>query len=278
MSRIIVLGGTGKVGRRIVELLELSGNDAVPASRNATHRFDWHDEGTWAPLLSGADRLFIVGPGSARDWSPRLAALLDLASRSRLKHAVLLSARGVEFLPDGAVDRAEKVLAAGPLPWTILRPSHFAQNFTEAMFMPSNGVISAPVGSGAEPFIDVLDIAEVAVRVLESPVEQFAGKTLSLSGPSAITFAEAARVLTEVSGMPVAFEAAAPAQHSDALRADGVPEGYIRWRMAMLGGIESGADAYVSEGVPEVLGRAATDFRSWAEREVPDSLIGRSGA
>ena len=79
---------------------------------------------------------------------------------------VLLSARAVEFLPDGAVARAEQALRAGPLAWTILRPAHFAQNFTEAMFAPSDGCILAPAGTGAEPFIDVQDIAEVAAAVL----------------------------------------------------------------------------------------------------------------
>ncbi len=144
--------------------------------------------------------MFVVGPGSATDWSPRLTGLLEAAHAAGVRRAVLLSARGVQFLPDGAVARAEQALRKGPLPWTILRPSHFAQNFTEAMFAPRGGLISAPVGMGAEPFIDVADIADVAAAVLPGGFE---GETLALSGPEAADFVQAAQILTEASGTPV---------------------------------------------------------------------------
>jgi uncharacterized protein YbjT (DUF2867 family) len=270
MSSFLILGGTGKVGRRLHRSLELAGHEPRPASRNSSPaRFDWWDCSTWPAALSGADELFIVGPGSASDWSPRLTGLLTAARDAGVRRAVLLSARGVEFLPGGAVDLAEHALRDGPLPWTILRPAHFAQNFTEAMFVPRDGLIAAPVGTGAEPFIDVADIADVAAAVLHGG--GYEGETLDLSGPQAVTFDEAAAILAQASGTPVRFADETDEAHVAGLRAAGTPEGYIRWRMAMLGGIRSGADAYLSGGVQRVLGRPATGLRDWARREVPSA-------
>ena len=268
MAPFLILGGTGKVGRRLTSSLAQAGHKPRAASRNSEIRFDWWDYSTWPAALANTDGLFIVGPGSAADWSPRLTDLLEAARSAGARRAVLLSARGVEFLPDGAVATAERALRDGPLPWTILQPTHFAQNFTEAMFAPRDGLISAPVGPGAEPFIDVADIADVAATVLRGGFE---GQVLDLSGPSAVTFPEAARILTEASQTPVWFADESDAEHVARLRAAGTPEGYIRWRMAMLGGIRRGADAYLSDGVQRVLGREPTGLRDWALREVPSA-------
>jgi uncharacterized protein YbjT (DUF2867 family) len=267
MATFLILGGTGKTGRRIGQALTSAGHVARLASRHSTVRFDWHDQSAWPTALRGADGLFIVGPGSATDWSPLLTDLLAAAAANGVVGAVLLSARAVEFLPDGAVARAEQALRAGPLPWTILRPAHFAQNFTEAMFAPSGGRILAPAGTGAEPFIDVQDIAEVAAAVLAGGT--FDGMTLELSGPEAVSFTDAAAVLAAVSGTPVRFADESDEDHAGRLRASGTPEGYIRWRMAMLGAIKRGEDAYLSDGVQQVLHRPPASFRAWAQREVP---------
>ena len=267
MATFLILGGTGKTGRRLGQALTGAGHVARLASRHSAVRFDWHDQSSWPAALHGADGLFIVGPGSATDWSPLLADLLAAAAANGVQRAVLLSARAVEFLPDGAVARAEQALRAGPLAWTILRPAHFAQNFTEAMFAPSDGRIVAPAGTGAEPFIDVQDIAEVAAAVLASGTSD--AMTLELSGPEAVSFTAAAVVLAAVTGTPVSYADESDEHHVERLRAADTPEGYIRWRMAMLGAIRRGEDAYLSDGVQRVLHRPPASFGDWAQREVP---------
>jgi uncharacterized protein YbjT (DUF2867 family) len=279
MSDLLILGGTGKVGRRLCDILTSNGHAPRVASRGGSTRFDWREESTWAAALAGVDAVFLVGPGSASDWSPALSRLLRLASRADVRHVVLLSARGVEFLPDGAMARAERAVTEGPASWTILRPTHFAQNFTEAMFVPSRGRIAAPVGEGAEPFIDARDIAEVAARVLTWEADdRYREKILALSGLSALTFTEAAAVLSEVSGTSVRFIPQTADEHVAQLRASGAPEGYVTWRMAMLNGIARGEDAYLSDGVRAVLGRPATGFSQWAGREVRDSAWAQRSA
>jgi uncharacterized protein YbjT (DUF2867 family) len=266
MSTFLIIGGTGKVGSRVTQYLTTAGHVARVASRTGGDvRFDWRDADSYRPAVEGADGIFIVGPGSATDWSPSLTRLLEVAAAAGVRRVVLLSARGVEFLPDGAVARAERAVQDGSIPWTILRPSHFAQNFTEAMFVPVDGAVIAPVGDGAEPFVDVDDIAQVASTVFGS--DDWRNEIIDISGPSALGFVDAVAVLAEHTGRPTRFEDESAEDHIARLRSANTPEGYIEWRMAMLGGIRSGADAYVSDGVERVLGRPATSFPEWAARE-----------
>jgi uncharacterized protein YbjT (DUF2867 family) len=247
MATFLILGGTGKVGRRLARVLDQDGHTTRPVGRSTTPiRFDWNSPATWDAATAGANGIFVVGPGSATDWSPQLSKLLETAST--VSHVVLLSARGVEFRPDGNVARAERALREGRVPWTILRPTHFA-----------------PVGGGAQPFVDVEDIAEVAGRLLATGAGK--GETIELSGPRAITFDAAAGILAETTGQSVEFQDQDGEEHAAQLRSAGTPEEYIRWRLAMLGGIRRGEDAYLSDGVARVLGRAATDFTTWATRE-----------
>jgi uncharacterized protein YbjT (DUF2867 family) len=273
MSTYLIIGGTGKVGGRLAQKLGDSGNTVRVASRTGGDvRFDWNDGATYRPALKGIDGVFLVGPGSATDWSPLLRELLIAADADAegVRRVVFLSARGVEFLPHGAVARAEEALRSGPIAWTILRPTHFAQNFTEAMFVPVNGEVRAPVADGAEPFIDIEDLAEVAAAVLVD--SKYAGDTIEISGPSAVSFGEAVSILGTHAGRDFTFVDERPTRHEDRLREASTPEGYIEWRMAMLGGIRRGEDAYLSDGVQRVLGRPATSFTVWAAREVTSEV------
>ncbi|TXN28321.1 NAD(P)H-binding protein [Lacisediminihabitans profunda] len=266
MNSYLIIGGTGKVGGRLAQILRTAGNTVRIASRTGGDvRFDWRDTATYRPALAGIDGIFVVGPGSATDWSGLLTELLQAAEAEGVQRAVFLSARGVEFLPGGAVALAEEALRAGPLDWTILRPTHFAQNFTEAMFVPVDGEVHAPVADGAEPFIDIEDLAEVAAAVLVDP--GYARDTIDISGPSAVGFDQAVSVLGRHAGRSFTFVDEHPTRHEERLREANTPEGYIAWRMAMLGGIRRGEDAYLSDGVERVLGRPATSFSDWARRE-----------
>jgi uncharacterized protein YbjT (DUF2867 family) len=273
MATYLLIGGTGKVGSRLAATLHADRHHVRVASRTSGDiRFDWHHPATYRPALDGTDGVFLVGPGSATDWSDLIPPFLATAEAVGVRRVLLLSARGVEFLPDGVVARVEAAIRRGPLAWTILRPSHFAQNFTEAMFVPVDGEVVAPVGDGAEPFIDVEDIAAVAAAILTGNAH--AGETIELSGPNAITFDEAVQILGRRTGRTLRYVPEDADEHADRLRAAGTPEGYVTWRMAMLEGIRSGRDAYISDGVLEVLGRPANDFATWAAREagpLPDS-------
>ena len=232
MSTYLVIGGTGKTGRRVVD--RLAGHDVRVASR-ATG-FDWADP---RADLNGVDGVFLTVPGQDPRNPERVERLLD----GYQGRTVLLSARAVEFHPDGALAQIEAVV-----PGTILRPTWFVQNFTEGFLRPNaRGEITAPTGDGRQPFVDLDDVADVAVAALTGAVTG----TFELSGPEAITFAEAA---SRVGGRFVAME---PEEYARGLD---LPPEYVAWRMAMFAAIREQRDARVSRGVEDVLGRPARPF------------------
>jgi hypothetical protein len=138
---------------------------------------------------------------------------------------------------------------------------------TEGIFIPRDDTVTAPVGDGLEPFIDVADIAAVAAATLTG--DHHDGETIDLSGPEAMTFAEAVAVVGEQAGRNLRFEAADPGDFAREMSKAGMTDLYVAWRMAMFEGIRDGRDAFLSDGVERVLGRPATTFAAWAAREAP---------
>src|SRR3954452_2457635 len=268
MDTHLIIGGTGKVGRRGRDTLRHAGRPVRVATRKGGDvRFDWYDRATYAPALGGVEAVYLTGPGSSTDYSPLLSDFLAEADRAGVRRVVLLSARAAIFQPEGIVARAERAVRDSPVSWTILRPSWFAQNFTEGIFIPRDDTITAPVGDGREPFIHVADIAAVAAVTLTG--DQYAGETIDLSGPEATTFAEAVAVVAAHAGRNLRFVAADPGDFAREMAAAGITDLYVAWRVAMLEGTRDGRDAFLSDGVERVLGRPPTAFAAWAAREAP---------
>jgi uncharacterized protein YbjT (DUF2867 family) len=184
----LVLGGTGKTGRRVAERLVSLGRAVRLGSRSATPGFDWDDRATWAAALDDVRAAYVT-------FQPDLAmahaldtvqAFFAQAVNSGVKQIVLLSARG-----EARSGQVEDALRALDVNWTILRASWFCQNFSEGYFLdPLNGgELALPVDAIAEPFVDADDVADVAVAALTQ--HQHARQLYELTGPRTLTFAEA---------------------------------------------------------------------------------------
>ncbi len=275
MSTHLVLGGTGKTGRRVLDQLLAAGHTPRAAARTPgtaspgteSVRFDWADAATYAPALEGVDAVYIVPPALALEHAEQIASLGRLALDSGVRRSVLLSARGVDRAPDNGMFRSEQALAGTGLPTVVIRPSWFAQNFTESFFAPAiraDGVIVAPTGDGANPFIDANDIAAVAVAGLTGSAPAGA---YDLSGPRALSFAEVAAVLSPHVGREVRYVDLAVDAWVEGAVGNGLPADYAGVLGALFALIGDGHDAAVSDGVQRALGRPATSFENWAARE-----------
>ena len=162
---ILVIGATGKVGRRVVAGLQSIGGDVRIGSRHAALPFDWQDRSNWAEHFVGIDTAYVAyypdlaAPQGVDD----IAALASVAKAAGVRRMVLLSGRG-----ESGAERAEQALRDSGLGYTILRAAWFNQNFSEGHLQPSvmGGIVAMPAGQRLEPFIDVDDIAEVAVAAL----------------------------------------------------------------------------------------------------------------
>ncbi len=263
MADILVLGGTGKTGRRVVRQLTAAGHTARAASRQGALRFDWNDRGTWGPALDGADTLYLVPPALRSDYVPDVQALLEQARAAGVRGAVHLSARGADAGP--APERnplfaTEQALAASGLQWAVVRPSWFMQNFTEGFMVPRDGVIALPAGDGKVPFIDAEDIAAVAVAALTDPAAHHE-QVYELGGPELLDHHEAAALLG------ARYEDVAPEQWQAAVQDAGMPAEYAAMLTMILGFVRDGFEARLSDGVQRALGREPGSFAAFAARE-----------
>ena len=256
---ILVIGATGKVGSRIVGKLTALGHPVRPASRRTTPAFDWEDQSTWAPALAGADSAFVsFFPDLAAKGAPEaIQTLSDLAVAAGLKRVVLLSGRG-----ESNAELSESIFRTPGLDCTIVRASWFNQNFSEGQFRDSvrAGFITLPAGNRREPFVDVDDIADVAVAALTDP--RHAGEIYEVTGPRLLSFAEAAAEISAVTGRPLAYADISLDDFHAALLHE-LGQATTDFLRDLCAEVFDGRNESTSDGVQRALGRPPRDFTSF---------------
>jgi uncharacterized protein YbjT (DUF2867 family) len=260
-SPIVVLGASGKTGRRIAERLRARGLPVRPGSRSADPRFDWSDPETWRPALDGASAAYVsYFPDLAAPGAPEaVAALASVALDAGVERLVLLSGRGEE-----EAQRSEEALRRSGAPWTVVRSSWFDQNFSEGPFREplAAGELALPADGVGEPFIDVEDIADVAVAALTE--DGHAGEVYEVTGPRLLTFAEAVEEIARATGREVRYTPIGIDQFAAGLAEDGVPADVAGLLRYLFGEVLDGRNAHVADGVERALGRPARDFADYA--------------
>ncbi|MFJ4962867.1 NAD(P)H-binding protein [Streptomyces sp. NPDC088729] len=266
-SDILVLGATGKTGRRLVARLRDKGGVHVrAASRSGEVTFDWTVPDTWEPALAGAGAVYLVAP---EDPAP-VGEFVRQATVSGTHRFVVLSGHGMEKADGGAfglgMAAAEEAVRASGAEWTFLRANNFFQNFDEDLWLAPlrAGRLGLPIGDVPEPFIDADDVAAVAAAVLTEPGH--AGRAYVLSGPRGLTFAEATRTIAEAAGRPIRYEELTPAAYRAELLAEGWPEAAADEIGSLFDMIRAGHLAEVTEDVRRVLGREPAELEPWAHR------------
>lgn len=260
---ILILGATGKTGGRIAQRLKADGVPVRLGSRGANPAFDWEDRRTWAAALDGIRAAYIsfqpdlAVPGAVET----VQAFTDQAVKSGVRKLVLLSGRG-----EVEAEQAERVVQNSGADWTILRASWFFQNLSEAHFLEPilQGELALPVGNIAEPFVDVEDIAEIAVEALTRPGH--AGQLYELTGPRALTFAEAVAEIARETQRDIAFVALPPDAYRQALEQAQLPAELIDLVLYLFTTVLDGRNTPVADGVQRALGRPARDFSDYVRR------------
>ncbi|MGW3017925.1 NmrA family NAD(P)-binding protein [Streptomyces longwoodensis] len=266
---VLVLGGTGKTGRRLAGLLRERGARVRAASRSGDVRFDWDDRSTWEPALTGAQAAYLVDmqdkPGT---WDAELhiRELAKLAVESGVRRLVLLQARVTEPVGGKSLIAGERAVRESGAEWTVLRPNWFNQNFDEGVLLDGvlAGELRLPAGDGREPFVDADDVAAVAAAALLE--DGHAGQTYELSGPRALSLGEAAQEITKVTGREIRYVAVGHEEYVEELVGYEVPADYARFVADLVGQIRDDKNAAPTDTVRRVLGREPRDFTEFAER------------
>ncbi|MGW4688998.1 NAD(P)H-binding protein [Streptomyces sp. NPDC004244] len=255
---VLVIGGRGKTGKRVVERLTAQGRAVRVGSRSGQPAFDWTEPEGWAAALDGVDRVYVTYypdlgfPGAEE----RIASFAEAAVAAGVRRLVLLSGRGEE-----GAQRAEERLKDSGADWTVVRAGWFAQNFDEGIFVEDvrAGTIALPTGDAVEPFVDADDIADVVVAALSD--DRHIGRTYELTGPRLMGFAEVAAELSKATGREIAYVPVSNEAYRAVLRElEDVPEEFAE----LFEMLRDGRNAQIAHGVREVLGREPRDFSAYA--------------
>lgn len=266
---ILVLGATGKTGRRISDRLEAKGITTRKGSRSAFPSFDWNNEANWDECLTDVDAVYInyapdlAIPGA----SDAIQSFVGRAKKNGVKRLVLLSGRGEE-----EAQACERIVQDSGVDWTVVRASWFNQNFSEGAFveMVQAGQITLPAVDTPEPWIDVDDIADVAVAALTE--SGHAGEIYEVTGPRMLTLAEVAAEISRASARDIAH---IPVPH-DAFVAgmaeSGAPKDVVWLLDYLFSTVLDGRNAYLTDGVQRALGRPPKDFVDFAAEVAASGL------
>ena len=253
----LVLGATGKTGRRVVQRLSEKGHAVRNGSRHSDPPFDWDDQSIWDAALDGVTAAYI-------SYAPDLAipgatgairAFVERAAKHGVRRLVLLSGRGEE-----EAQECEQIIQRPDIEWTVVRCSWFSQNFSEGEFldMVLAGEIALPAGDVGEPFVDVDDIADVAVAALTE--DGHAGQVYELTGPRLLTFAEAVGEISQASGRAIEYIQIPQDAFVAGIAEAGLPED-IAWLLNYLfATVLDGRNASLGDGVQKALGCEPRDF------------------
>lgn len=227
MGEVVVLGPTGNVGSRLILRLLERGLGVRTGNRED---FDFHQPSTYVPLFRGATHLFLLTP-VVQEMVALTEGLLRAARLAGIEHVVRLSAFGASRISPARILRwhgeAEELVRKSSLPYTILRPSAFMQNFIDhyGRSIKERSLLALPAGNSRVSFIDAEDIARVASEVLVDP--SFRGEALEITGPAAISFPEACGSLSSVLDREVRFVDA----EETAVRSRMIQAGVPPWRI-----------------------------------------------
>jgi uncharacterized protein YbjT (DUF2867 family) len=269
MRDVLVIGATGTTGSRVAAGLAERGVPVRAATRTPRApghiRFDWADTDTHRPALKGVGAVYLIAPVGVADPVPLVEPLLHEAVESGVRRIVLLSSSAVTDHTPGLGALPRLVRATSP-EWTVLRPSWFMNNFTGDHPVAHGvraGEIVTATGSGRVGFVDAEDIAAVAVRALTD--ERPHDTDHLITGPRALSYAEAAAIITDVTGRSVRHRAVDVPELLERLAA--YPPRFAAILAALDVGIAAGGEDRVTDTVVRITGRPARDFRTFIGKE-----------
>jgi uncharacterized protein YbjT (DUF2867 family) len=260
-NSILVIGGTGKTGRKVVERLQKMNQNVRVGSRQAEIPFDWENPETWAPALKGMNKVYIsyqpdlAVPGALR----AIEQLVKKAAQARVTKLVLLSGKG-----EREAELCEQVVIHSGIDHTIVRASWFMQNFSESFFLDPilAGHVALPKADVKVPYINTDDIADVVVEALMD--DQHHSQVYELTGPRLLTFREVIEEISIATSREIEFTPVTQNAYNHLLKEAGVPNDYL-WLINYLFTevLDAKGNNVVTQDVEKVLGRKPKDFADY---------------
>lgn len=262
-NQYLVIGATGKTGKRVTDRLRAARKTVKAASRTGDVHFDWNNKSNWADVLSNVKSMYVTYfpdlaiPGAQDD----IRSLCELARQQGVSHITLLSGRG-----ESEALSCERIVASSGLSWTVIRASWFMQNFTEGLFTQFflDGIVALPVDEVKEPFVDIDDIADIAFDSLLN--DKHKNKLYEVTGPELLRFSDVVDEFNQAFHRNVQFITVSPQLFYENLTRMGVDNGAIDMLHYLFTEVLDGRNAYLAKGVQHALGREPTSFEAFLRK------------
>lgn len=278
-ARILLLGVTGRVGGATLRSLN---SLASPASLRVITRRpaalpsdlaesaeivvgDFTDQGTIKSALKGVDSVLLV-TGDNPQMAAQEISLINAAREVEGIKIVQISAITAGLANRVSFGRyhgeVEDHLVASGLDYVILRPTFFFQSLELFAKPIRSGYLPASTKAGAIGFVDLNDVGAVAAKALVDP--SLDGALYNLTGPRTWTMSEVAAAIAEVASQPVRHVSPPQCLMAPLLRIGGKLDAWTAKEVAeLMQYCARGAEDVVTEFVPKLLGRPASDLHDY---------------
>ena len=284
---ILVTGGEGNIGSEVIRQLSstrddlriVSGVHSITKKKDMDNRPDHHDlvridysnPETFVEALKDIDKLFLLTPTHSKmvDFTTNL---VNEAKERGVKHIVKLSHIRADAAEEPQIEithlhrQAEKVIEDSGIPFTFLRPNFFMQNFVNFYLGKGQSSIYLPAGKGKVSFVDVRDIAAVAVQALTDNREGINyGKAYTITGPDAISYRDAAGILSEHLDRKISYLNISEDEARRLIKEMGMSDWHTNILLELLRLSRDGYLSNISHAVEEVTGRVPITFSQFAK-------------
>ena len=276
----LVTGATGNIGARVVNGLLARGSRPRVLVRDAGKARalfgdcvdyalgDLSDPRLLAAACAGVDALFLVNSGA--DLARRDGLAAAAAKAAGVGHLVKLSSLGARATGRAATAVAlwhavgEVAIRDSGVPHTFIQSVGFMSNaLAWQAGIKAAGVVRASTGDGRIAMVHPDDLAAVAIAVLTAPAQ--GDRTLAVTGPAALTYAEMTALIGAAIGRPLTFVALSDAEARAGLAHTGMPPALIDALVTLWREVREGQVSVVTGDVERITGRPPTGFPRWAE-------------
>ena len=290
MDSILVTGATGTVGSEVVKQLALSSSSidkkiirAGVHSLNKVDKLkqyklveivnmDYYKSETITTALQNIDKLFWLTPLTL-NTTQISSNLVKEAQKTDIKHIVKLSVMGADFETATTIARLhrqeEKIIEESGIPYTFLRPVGFMQNFINffGQTIKNQNAFYLPAGDGKVSFVDVRDIAAVAVKTLvaNDNDNQHIGKAYGITGDELLTYKQAAEILSKEVGKKINYVHISDEDARKAMKGIGIEDWLIDGMMELYSIIKDGHAEQITNTVEQILGKKPGSFSQFAK-------------
>jgi len=274
---ILIIGGTGNVGRHVVAALLRRGEPVRALTRDLAQARtllgegaeivagDLTDPSSLGRALRGVERAYLATNGGDQVLMETnfIAAAKDAGVRRLVKLSGILATRPTFNVYAQAHATIEERLAASGIPATVLHPNWFMENFLgSASTIAGEGTVYGAAADGRVAFVDARDIAAVAVATLTESGHE--GKIYAITGPEALTFAQAASKIGAGIGRAVRYVDLPDADFQGTLVGAGTPTELVELYAQSFRGARHGIFAEATGAVEALTGAAPRSLEMFA--------------